>query len=261
MTDVQKKTISIGVAIVAVLTIGLGFFVIRPQLADRSADAAKAEELTAAGTAAQENAALLKTKADSIDAAVSDVNRLTSQFPNEVDQEAWFDLLFRIANEEGVTIKSITPSVPVDPSVLGTDVVDPSSIGAPDPNAAPVDPSAAPAQSEAPEMETILAPDGTEIQVPVRDGSTAPAPAPDEASTPVGEFPIAASQVTLTVSGERAQTIAFLRRVEGLDQPVSVRSVSFEAGEVSIVGRTYLTRPLEVPAEFANGGQPQAPTG
>lgn len=221
-----------GVIIAAVLAY---FFVISPQLASR-ANAKEAAETTLQTTElVKGRLAVLQQRVDDSGEAIDRINSLTKSFPTTYKQDEFIALLDVAAASAGVDITSITTTQPADPSQFTNGQVNKGSTASTSPK-----PSAGKA---APDGAVAATGEGVASNLPNED-STAP-------GSSVGDFPLAQVSVQMNVEGSTAGMTRFIRLLSGLSRPVLVDSVSLSNGEgtstADFSGRTYLSRPLDVP--------------
>lgn len=222
-----------GIGAIVVLAVLAYMFVISPQLDARAEAKESAESTLAAVEVAQGRLASLRNKVDEGQDSIDELNDMIKAFPNTYRQDEYIDLLATAAQFSGVEITTISTSVPSDPegSSTGPAVV-PDSIA-----------------TQAPEDENAPPPGAI-----VADGGDTPAGGvPHEsASRAIGQFPLAQIEVAMTLTGAPADVQRFLDALAGLSRPTIVDSISISmsgdnTSTAQISGRTYLSRPLEIP--------------
>lgn len=231
--------------LVASLILGAAYmFVVSPASSTKAANKDELELATQAAAAASGQVAQLKQNADMVGDATADIEELTSRFPTDFEQEVWLLLLSDAAKEAGVTIKTLVPSLPADPSTIvdgqGGAAVAPPTSTLPGTPAAPgtAVPGAVPG-APAPGVTT--------------PGTTPPATGTDPAAAaavPVAS-PLAVSVVSMEVQGSRDSMVRFMQILEQLERPLILTNVQIAGSGDSvtgtITGRTYLSRPVEIP--------------
>ncbi|MFS0884999.1 hypothetical protein [Aeromicrobium sp. 179-A 4D2 NHS] len=230
----QIYQMGVGAVIVAALL--AYFFVISPQLASR-ADAKEAAETTMQTAELVEGRlAVLQKRVDDSDEAMARINDLTKAFPTTYKQDEFIALLDSAAQSAGVTIVSINTTQPADPSKFTDGQLSDKGTKA----AAEGKPSSG---KEAPAGAVAATGEGVANNVP-REGDTA-------AGQQIGDFPLAQVSVTMNVEGSTSGMTRFIRSLGGLSRPILIDSLSFSNGDngstADLSGRTYLSRPLEVP--------------
>lgn len=208
MTAKQQQTIIVGVVIGLVVALGAYFAVIKPKLAERTASLAASAQARTEAQTLESQVATLEAKRAALPEAEEQMAAMTEKFPNDYRQDEWLLMISKVARTSGVEVGSISPTEPTSP---GTD---PNVVTT---TAAPVDPTTG---------------------MPVADTS----------------FPVAQSEVSLDATGTVAEVARFISGLENMKRPLLVTTVQFGGGEhnepatVTLVGKTFLSRPLDAPA-------------
>ena len=215
----------LGIAVVVVAVMLAIFMVISPQMKARTDAQASAAAAKSTQDRLSVKFAQLKSQATDSTESVNRLNALTGAFPNTFAQSQFLNLLRRASRGAGVTVMSVTSTQPADPSKFD-------------------------------EKGAVVAPAPATPTAPVVSNSSSISPQAVPKQALAETFPLAQVSVTITVNGNSRGIARFLKSVSTLDRPVLVDSVTIGNigalnGSSTIVGRTYLSRPLVVPS-FGN---------
>lgn len=233
----QIYQMGVGAVIVAALL--AYFFVISPQMAAR-ADAKEAAATTLETTKLVEGRLnTLQKRVNNLDEAIDRINELTKSFPTTYKQDEFISLLDVAASSAGVDISSITTSQPADPDRFGEN----GEVSGGQQQAATQGKPKAGKAKPAPDGAIQATGDGVAAALPAEGGVTP--------GSQIGDFPLAMVTVNMNVSGSTGGIQRFIRLLADLQRPILIDSVSVSNGDdgsqADIKGRTYLSRPLEVP--------------
>jgi len=217
---------NMAIAVVAVAALAALFMVIMPQNTARGEANERATSARAQAVQFQEKTTQLQKRAGESAEYVSRLQGLVSSFPNAYSQATFLQLLRTSASSSGVTLTEFNSTEPVDPAKI-------------DPTGKIVEqPVAVPATTDG---------------APMGDVTTDDVAAQQAAAAGAASFPLAQINVTISAEGNRSDIEAFLVRIFTLERPILASAVTVSNGSskntvvATIVGSTYLSRPLVVP--------------